>query len=399
MQKRNQNKPILIHVMMESPFQIGMGYQENFLASKHVELGYDVHVISTSEGINWSPEERIQGIHEIITENELHIHYLPINTSWLRRIPFVVGWTRIAIGLRDTLEAIKPNIIFLHGICRIDNKDVIDYCITHPEVRLYADNHSDYYNTPVETLRSKSFRMGVGRYIGKKLNQYAQRVWGVTPWRVTYQEKVYGIDQKKSGLLVMGGDEKQIHFEKRFTIRQQIRQQLGIPDNAFTIISGGKINREKNIHLLIEAVKAQEEDIHLIIFGKFESDMEEYAQSISNSRIHYVGWIHPNKANDYFLSSDVACFPGTHSVLWEQACACGIPTVYKDWNGGFSHLDVGGNCLMLTEISISSLKEVIQRLHKDKALYSKMQKVAENTGRETFSYINIAKRSIEQDNK
>lgn len=381
--------------MMESPFRIGMGYQENYLTVKHIELGYDVHAISTSDGITFPKENKGSFPIEHITKEGLHIHYLETNNSILRKIPFIVGWIHITKGLFKKLTQVKPDIIFVHGICKIDNIEVVKYCKVHPEVELFVDNHSDYYNTPVNTLREKSFKYTVGRYIGKKFNTYAKRIWGVSPWRVTYQQEVYSITPDKSGLLVMGGDEKAIKWEQREEVRIELRQKLEIPDSAFVVITGGKIDKTKNIHLLIDAITGDTtSNVHLIIFGRFEKDMKEYAEALTDKRIHNVGWITPNEANDYFLASDLACFPGTHSVLWEQACACGLPAIFKDWDGGFSHVDVGGNCILLKEISIESLYSTINRLVNNKEDYEKMKEVAQTKARKIFSYIEIAKRSI-----
>lgn len=385
-------KQIIAHIMMESPFRVGMGYQENYLSSKHKELGYDVHVISTSCGISLSHKaEYCQ-----CTQDGINIHYLEINNSLLRRLPFVVGWIHTSIGLPQKLEEIKPDIIFVHGICKIDNIDIIKYCKVHSDVKLFVDNHSDFYNTPVNSFRAKSFRYGVGRYLGSKFNIYAQRIWGVSPWRVAYQQKVYGITTEKSGLLVMGGDEAKINWESRSDIKEKKRKEFNIPNSSFVIVTGGKIDKTKNIHLLLNAlVQHPLDDIHIFVFGKFEKDMLEYSKTLTDKRIHFVGWITPDLANDYFLAADLACFPGTHSVLWEQACACGVPAIFKDWNGGFSHVDIGGNCIFLKDISEVSLYITIQNLIIDTDKYEKMKEVAQTKARKTFSYIEIAKRSIE----
>lgn len=387
-------KKKIAHIMMESPFRIGMGYQENFLTIKHLQLGFEVHVISVCDGTVMPDNANRPLIH--ITDEGIPVHYLANNRSIMRKIPFVVGWIYSSIGLKQKLKEIQPDIIFMHGICRIDNLSVIKYCKQHPNVALYADNHSDYYNTPVDTLRVKSFRYGVGRFMGALLNKYARRVWGVTPWRVKYQEEVYGIKPSKSSLLVMGGDEAKIKWDDRKAVRASIRSSLNIPQSSFVIITGGKIDKTKNIHHLLNAVaRNTQEDIHIIIFGRFERDMDEYARTINDTRIHNVGWITPTEANDYYLASDLACFPGTHSVLWEQACACGVPAIFKDWDGGFAHVDVSGNCLFIKNVTEDKIDEELHRIINSKDVYENMREIAETKARKVFSYIDIAKRSIE----
>ena len=44
MEEMNKNR--ILHIMMESPFLEGMGYQENILTRKHKQLGFRVFVVS-----------------------------------------------------------------------------------------------------------------------------------------------------------------------------------------------------------------------------------------------------------------------------------------------------------------------------------------------------------------
>ena len=75
--------------------------------------------------------------------------------------------------------------------------------------------------------------------------------------------------------------------------------------------------------------------------------------------------------------------------------ACGIPGIFKDWDGGFSHIDCGGNAKLLKDISIESLNAEISKLAYKEEEYRNMKKNAETKGRSTFSYIEIAKKAIE----
>ena len=137
------------------------------------------------------------------------------------------------------------------------------------------------------------------------------------------------------------------------------------------------------------------DNIKLIVFGQPKDDMKEIVEKYSKDKnIFCIGWIESDKAYDYFLASDLAVFPGTHSVLWEQACACGIPGLFKDWEG-MRHVDLGGNAEFLYEDSVDEIKEKISEIYNDKEKYARMKKVAEEKGIKTFSYREISKRAIE----
>jgi hypothetical protein len=98
----------------------------------------------------------------------------------------------------------------------------------------------------------------------------------------------------------------------------------------------------------------------------------------------------------YFFASDLACFPGTHSTLWEEAVGYGIPAIFKLWDG-ITQIDLQGNCVLLNEpITDVSLSEVLSSIILDKEKYNKMLTIARTKGMEMFSYSRIAKYSIEQ---
>ena len=232
------------------------------------------------------------------------------------------------------------------------------------------------------------------RFISRRLALICEKVWGVSPWRVKYLNDVLGVPKKKIGLLVMGGDESFIDWDKRSEIKYEIRNRYGIPQDAFVVVSGGRIDKAKNIHLLINAIlELDNPNVYLLIFGKYLDDMKDYAV-INNKHIVNAGWLPSSEAYPMFMASDLGCFPGTHSVLWEQACASGLPCIFQYWDGGFSHVDVGGNCVFLKNVTKAKLADTINEIITDKYKLLKMKDVASRKARETFSYIEIAKKSV-----
>ena len=377
----------IVHVIIAAASKEGYGYQENILPAKHVELGLDTYVVTFDKDYS-------KGI-EYINDDGVKVTKLPINDSRSSRIRYVSSFTKKTKGLLTYLENISPDIIFVHGLQSIDILYVCDYCAKHSDVKLYVDQHADYYNTPITKFSTRIYHRIVFGYIAKRLSKYAIKFWGVTPWRVDYLQKVYGLKPEKTDLLVMGGDENLIDWENRTVIKSHIRSKYDIPEDAFLIVSGGKIDRAKNIHLLIEAAaRLRESNVFLIVFGSMTEDIRESCTPLFKDNVKYIGWIDSKDVYPYFLASDLAVFPGTHSVLWEQSVACGVPGIFKDWNGGFSHVDCGGNARFINEITVDSLVQEIESIVKDSARYIAMSQVAQNKARTAFSYIEIAKKSI-----
>lgn len=384
----------IVHVMIACFYKNGFGYQENILPEKHKELGFDVNIVTYNKGGDASYKGGTPPV-TYLNPDGIPVHVLKNNLTFLKRVPFVNMFINATLGLYKKLEELQPDIIFVHGICVPDNLEIVRYIENHRNVKLYADNHSDYYNAPVKSIRQKLYRRFCGRRVGKKIGEFAEKVWGVTPWRVIYQEDIYGIPKEKSALLVMGGDEKKINWDERENVRKYFRDKLHIPENSYVFITGGKIDKAKNIHLLVEAFnEISDPNTFLIIFGRYEEDMMDFFSSINNTNIKNLGWINADDAYGYFIASDFAVFPGTHSVLWEQACASGIPAMFKDWDGGFNHVDVGGNCILLKNISKESLKQEMLKVIEQKEVYESLKEIAMYKARLEFSYIEIAKRSI-----
>ncbi len=377
----------IVHVIIAAVYKEGFGYQENILPAKHVELGLDTYVVSFNKDY---PKGN-----EYVNDDGVKVRLLPTNNSICRKIPYLSAFMRKTCGLYSCLEDISPEIIFLHGLQSIDSLTVYKWCKNHESVKLYVDQHADYYNTPITKFTTRLYYKCVFGYIARKLSKFAIKFWGVTPWRVDYLQKVYGVNPEQTDLLVMGGDEALVDWNNRNDIRKELRLKYNIPEDAFLIISGGKIDRAKNIHLLIEAVtRLKDKNIFLLFFGNMTDEMKDYCTPLMKDNIKYIGWIDSKDVYQYFLSSDLAVFPGTHSVLWEQAMSCGIPGLFKDWDGGFSHIDCGGNAILLKDISADILACEIVKLAQDRQRYGKMKTIAENVARKEFSYIEIAKRAI-----
>lgn len=379
----------IVHIIIADSYREGWGYQQNILPAKHKELGNNVYIITKAIAGHSKEGDKY------INKDGVEVSVMKFNHN-RSSFNLINLFQNITVGLYDSLVAISPDIIFIHGLQAIDNLEVCRYKKKHPNVKVYVDQHGDYYNMPVKPLKNYLIQKIFFKRIAKKLEKVSERMWGVTPWRVDYLQKVYNVSPEKTGLLVMGGDEKMIDWENRATIRKEVREKHNIPENAFLIVTGGKIDKAKNIHILIEAFnQIDREDVYLMIFGNYNEEMENMCKPMFNDRIINLGWIDSRDVYPLFLASDLAVFPGTHSVLWEQVCAAGLPAIFKDWDGGMSHVDVGGNCILMKEINTESIKNTIKKIITDKETYDRMSQVAQTTARSTFSYIEIAKKAIE----
>ena len=195
-------------------------------------------------------------------------------------------------------------------------------------------------------------------------------------------------------VLIMGADDEKIDFENCKKIRHEIRNNYNISDNEFLIVTGGKIDSPKNIHLLMEAC-GNFSDVKLLVFGQVTNSFQDTFQKRLDkyNNIINVGWIESDKVYDYFFAADLIFFPGTHSVLWEQACASKVPCVFLRWTG-MEHVNNGGNADFIDEGTVEAIQEKIAEL-KFTEKYEKMKAIAESDATNIYLYSEIAKKSLE----
>ena len=380
----------IVHLAPRAPYNDYWGYQDNLLPKYQKKLGHDVTVIVTNT------------MHKDgkIVETDCADYVLKDGVRVIRlkvkKYPNIV-LTNMNSKLRvyDYLKKIRPDFVFYHSLHGTTIFDVIKYKKKiNPECTIVQDNHVDYNicNDPggIKGRILRSFQ----RYVNRKSIQYVNCVYGVTPWRKTYAEDYYGIPSSKTAVLIMGADDEKIDFEHRDTIRRSIRNKYAIEDSEFLIVTGGKIDKRKKIHMLMEAV-AHIRGAKLLIFGRVNEDIEDDFNRLlsENDNITYIGWVDSEAVYNYFFAADLVVFPGQHSVLWEQACAAKVPCVFEKWEG-MDHVNNGGNSEFITPVTAEVIEAKIKELMFTEKYYN-MKLVADSEATDIYLYSKIAEKSLE----
>mgnify|MGYP002737534699 CR=1 FL=1 len=383
----------ILHVCLSNFYIDNYGYQENILPKMHKLQGHVVAILASTETFIENSKLGYVEPLSYITEYGVPITRIP----YTKKLPHgVAKKIRIYKGVKKTLYSFKPDILFIHGGQFVSIMEIVNYVKKHPHVKIYIDNHADYINSGTNWVSRKILHGIIYKWAMNIVEPYTNKFYGVLPIRVEFLKDVYGTPTDKTELLVLGIDDSNIDFANKHNIRNDIRQSLNISDDDFVIITGGKIDRKKNIHLLMHAVsEIVIKNIKLITFGTPNEEMKQEFEELSSSdSIINLGWITPEQANNYFFAADIACFPGTHSVLWEQAVGLGLPVIFKRWEG-IDHIDLDGNCIMLDDVSVYTIKKSILDVYNNKGLYVSMKESAKE-GIKIFSYYDIAKRAIEE---
>ena len=378
----------VVHLCLGAFFIDGYSYQENLLPKYHVKQGHDVTVIASLETFDK------EGRRTVLSSPS---SYRDKNGFDVIRLAYKkpYRWNRLFrhfVGLQDAIESVAPNIIFIHGACFGDTPIVRRYLNKHPSTKLFVDSHADWINSAKNWLSLNILHPIIWRHYSKVIEPYMTKCFGVTPMRCRFLKEMYHVNPEIIEYLPLGVDDEMIPKDKD-CVRNSIRNELGVNKTDFLILTGGKIDKLKNTHILLKAFeKLNNPHVHIVICGVLTHEMECLKETIdANHNIHYLGWCNAGRVMDCMIASDLACFPGTHSTLWEQTVGVGLPAIFKRWSE-MEHVNINGNCIFVKGDDIEELKSVIASLLFTED-FRKMQELASDASH-SFLYSEISKKAI-----
>lgn len=388
----------IAHICLAAFYIDGFGYQENVLPKLHRRMGHDVVIIASTE--TYLDHTRLGYVEpaSYVNEHGVQVHRLPY-AKWVpRRLQSKV---RAYEGLRAKLEEFEPDLIFVHDVQFWDFLEIRNYVRKRP-TPIFADCHTDYVNSARGFVSRHLLHGFLYRRILQRVDPVIDRYLPTLPVRADFLHEVYGLDRAKMELLPFGADDTLTEGLDRMEVRKQMRAALGIPQDAVVLVTGGKLDLRKNIHTLIDRfsqLKTAGElaNVHLIVFGQANADVRgELERIVLHEHVHMLGWTPANEIYRAFWAADLAMFPGTHSVLWEEAVGHGLGAVFHHWPG-MEHLDLGGNVRIIRDATPATLEALLRELTAaDAAEVRRLGAVAAEKGPSSFSFTAIAARAIEQ---
>jgi glycosyltransferase involved in cell wall biosynthesis len=162
------------------------------------------------------------------------------------------------------------------------------------------------------------------------------------PASATFLHEIYKVPYEAMELLPLGADTELANSVRGTGAGRTLRRSLGIPDDHRVIFTGGKLTPAKKTELLFEAVaRLASPSLHIVVVGQADKEHSAYEERLRHlattvPNVHMVGWLNPEGIYRHMDMADLAVFPASQSILWQQTIAMGLPLVVGD----IGHQDV-----------------------------------------------------------
>lgn len=302
-----------------------LSYQENLLEKYFCKLGHRVSVVTTTT----------TDVFEFIANRhapELPAHVERHGSTTVYRQPYAFNFVsriRKFKGVAALLEATQPDVVFVHDI-QFNLTDIAHYKRRHPRTRVVLDYHADFSNSARNGLSLLLLHKMLRKPLLRRHLTMLDAIYPVTPASQRFLHQVYDLADEQMTLLPLGCDMdacRQIRSERRGA---ELRQQYGIGASDLVIFGGGKLARPKRIEHLIAAFLKMQADAWLVIAGDASTENQDYRQqlkemALGHPRIIFTGWLDQPALLGHLDLADLAVFPGSQSILWQQAIGMGKP--------------------------------------------------------------------------
>jgi 1,2-diacylglycerol 3-alpha-glucosyltransferase len=373
-------------------------YQEQLCAKFYVKHGHAVTVVtSTHESVFDYMADRHDNHRPMQTYEHggVKIIRLPYRYNLLHRLK---AFKRID-GL---LEAEAPDLIFVHDIM-LNFPDCVRYLKRHSRARMIMDYHADYSNSGKNLVSRKILHAVCRKWFLDRARPYLSKIFPVVPASATFLHRIYKVPFSEMELLPLGADTETASAVRRSGARQALRAKLGIGANDVVIFTGGKLAPAKKTELLITAAQQlQQSALHLVVVGQAGAADATYGEMLAglaarSPRVHMVGWLDQHELNRHLAMADLAVFPASQSILWQQSIAMGLPLIVGDTGDqDISYLNTQRNIIILRneEIRVERLATAIADVTGDPNRMRAMSEGALRVADEHLNWDRLVERTL-----
>lgn len=338
-------------------------YQENLLVKYYRKHGHEVTVVaSTFESVFDYYNDRHDPAWPARTyfDQGAKIVKLRYRYNLLNRLR---AYTRIDRLLQE--EA--PDLIYVHDIM-LNLPECVDYVKRHPRCRMILDYHADYSNSGRNWLSLKILHGVARKWFLDRARPHLARIFPIVPAGALFLHEVYGVPHAEMEVLPLGADvdlARQVHASGA---GKRLRAEMGFAPSDIVVFTGGKLAPAKRTELLLEAVRRLPHlPLKVVVVGEAAAVDANYKAHLialaEGAPVRFTGWLGREDIYRHLDMADLAVFPASQSILWQQAIACGLPLICGDsGHQDISYLNLADNIIVLRgeQIGVDGLAHALQ---------------------------------------
>lgn len=386
-------------VMLCDFYNESLEYQENLLVKYYVKHKHVVTVITSTYD---SVFDYYADKHDNRTPARTYC-YGGAKIVKLRYRYNILNRLRAFTRIDRLLEQEAPDLIFVHDIM-LNFPEAVRYVKKHPGCKMIMDYHADYSNSGKNALSLKILHGVIRKWFLDRARPHLSRIFPIVPASATFLHEIYKIPHSEMEVLPLGADTDLASEVQHEQAGKMLRRELGIPDYHIVIFTGGKLAPAKKTELLIEAVATLSGlPLQLVIVGEAGKENEAYRQELASlaegrANIHFVGWLGRRDIYRYLDMANLAVFPASQSILWQQAIAMGLPLIVGDaGHQDISYLNLYRNIIILKkeDIQASQLRQAIEHVAGNPARMNEMCQGAIRVANELLNWDSLIWRTLQ----
>jgi glycosyltransferase involved in cell wall biosynthesis len=182
-------------------------------------------------------------------------------------------------------------------------------------------------------------------------------------------------------------------FSPNRAVRDEVRAEMGIPDDMPVVLFLGRLTRDKGVADLVQAFTVLAErylNLGLVMAGPDEGELENLQEMLvgkkGQERVWFPGGT--RQPERYFAAADVFCLPSYREgfgIVILEAAATGLPTVGSDIYGVRDAIVDGETGVLHRPADSKDIERALTRLIDDPTLRKKYGEAALKRARSVFS--------------
>lgn len=317
----------ILHICLCGYYSEGWSYQDNLLAEQNLLDNHEVHVI-TSQYVRTTGNkiEKVQS-HRYTDDMGINITRIPFEFEYLGNLKDKI---RTYKNLFTSIETIKPEVIFIHGLQFYDLNIIAEYKKQYPDVKIYGDNHATKHNSGKNILSNLLLHRIFYKNIIQKNKWIFEKIFYITPDSKIFLERTYNLKKNLEFLPLCG---REYNEEEIKILKEKIFKKEKLKNNNLLFIHSGKMDKDKKtIEVLTAFQSLKSNNAKLFLIGSFSDDIRREAlELIKNSKnIDYLGWKSSDELEEYLCAADVLLQPGSQSIVFQQGISCGCAMILEE---------------------------------------------------------------------